>query len=67
MNRLTGPITAVVGVVLVGYGYQQSQTVGSKLGSMVQASGADQPLWLMIAGGVLLLAGLVSIYRSRRG
>ncbi len=67
MKRMTGPLIAVAGLVLAGYGYQESQKFSSKLGSALQASGSDQPLWLMIGGGVLLLVGLFATYRSRRG
>ena len=59
MNRIIGLAIAGAGAVVLYFGWQSYQSVGSKISSAISGTPTDKALWLLIGGGVLVLAGLL--------
>ncbi|HEY2329317.1 MAG TPA: DUF3185 family protein [Verrucomicrobiae bacterium] len=58
MNKISGLICLVVGGLLIYWGHNMSQAVGSQLNNLVNGSPGDKPMLLYIGGAILLVAGL---------
>jgi len=66
MNAKTlGIILLVVGVVLLGWGYNVSQSVSSQFSSAFSGSPSDDALVLYIVGGICAALGIFKISGSR--
>lgn len=64
MNAKTlGIILLVVGVVLLGWGYNVSQSVSSQFSSVFSGSPSDKALILYIAGGICAALGIFKLAR----
>lgn len=61
MKRVSGIICLVIGGLLIYWGYNMSQAVGSQLNNLVNGSPGDKPLLCYIGGAILLIAGLGQI------
>ncbi len=59
-QRLIGAAAAVVGAALLWVGWQEQQSVGSKVSQLVTGSPSDRAIWYLIGGGVLVVLGLVT-------
>jgi hypothetical protein len=57
MQKVSGLICLVVGVILICWGYNMSQAVGSQINNLVTGSPGDKPMLLYIGGAILVLAG----------
>ena len=57
-NKLIGLILFVVGIGLVIWGYQLSDSVGSQLTKAISGSYSDKVMLMYIGGAVCLMAGL---------
>ena len=58
MQKVSGFICLVVGGLLIYWGYNMSQAVGSQLNNLVSGSPGDKPMLLYIGGAILVIAGL---------
>ena len=58
MKKVSGLICLVVGGMLVYWGYNISQTVGSQLNNLVNGTPSDKSMLFYIGGAILVLAGL---------
>ena len=58
MDRYIGWGMVIVGAILAWYGWQEKQSVGSKLKEAISGSPTDSALWMLIGGVVLIVAGL---------
>jgi len=58
MQKISGLICLIVGGLLIYWGYNMSQAVGSRLTNLVSGSPGDKPMLLYIAGAILLTFGL---------
>ena len=58
MQKVSGLICLVVGGMLIYWGHNMSQTVGSQINNVVNGSPGDKPMLLYIGGAILLIAGL---------
>lgn len=57
MNKVSGLICLVVGGILIYWGHNLSQGVGSQLNNLFNGSPGDKPMLLYIGGAILVLAG----------
>ena len=57
MNKVSGLICLVGGGILIYWGYNLSQGVGSQLNNLVNGSPGDKPMLLYIGGAILVLVG----------
>lgn len=66
MNRLLGIVVLVVGVVLICWGYRESESVASGFSRVFSGSPTDKAMYLMIGGGVLSLVGAGIIFKGAK-
>ena len=66
MQRITGIICLVVGVVLIFWAHNMSQSVGGQLNNAITGSPGDKPMILYIAGAILALTGISQIVWKRK-
>jgi hypothetical protein len=57
MNKVSGLICLVVGGILIYWGYNLSQGVGSQINNLFNGSPGDKPMLLYIGGSILVLVG----------
>ena len=60
MQKVSGLVCLVVGSLLIYWGHNMSQAVGSQLNNLVNGSPGDKPMLLYIGGAILLIIGLGS-------
>ncbi len=63
-KKLIGLIFLVVGVVLIGWGYNEAGSVSGKLSSALSGSPGDRVLWFYISGGVCAAFGLFNLFKK---
>lgn len=66
MKKALGVIFLVVGVVLIVWAYNMSQSVSGQLQEAFTGSPGDKPMWLYIGGGVLCALGLFQIFLGKK-
>lgn len=63
--KITGIILLVVGIVLLGWGYNVSQSISSQFSEAFSGSPSDKAMYLFIAGGICAALGVFQIIRSK--
>lgn len=66
MQRMAGLILLVVGIILLVWGYNGSQSVNSQVSEFFTGSWTDKTLWLLIGGAVCVIAGLFITFTPAR-
>ncbi len=66
MNRIIGIAVLAVGVVLVVWGLNASDSLGSGISRIFAGAPTDKTLCLLVAGGLLAAVGLGSIFYPGR-
>lgn len=64
MNKLVSIVLLVVGVMLGVMGFTASDSVRSDVSRLFTGEPTDKAIWLLIAGGVLTIVGLIGISRG---
>ena len=59
---LTGLILLVLGVFLIGFGIKKTQTLTNKIVEGVTGHYSRRTLWVLIGGGILILAGIIFLF-----
>lgn len=65
-NRILAVILIAVGVCLLIYGMQASQSLGSDLSRFFTGSPTDRTIWLIVGGLAALIGGLVLFLRGAK-
>ncbi len=63
MNKITGIALLVVGGLLVFWGYNESESLGSHLTRLYSGNPTQNTLYYYIGGGICLLLGAVNLLR----
>ena len=66
MNKGIGIALLVVGVALILYGLNASDSVSSSLSRTFTGTPTDKTLWLLLGGGAAAIVGLVTTFRNPR-
>ena len=66
MQKTIGVICLVVGVVLLVWGYNMSQSVGSQVKEAFTGSPTDKAMYFYIGGLVLSIFGAFRIFGSKK-
>jgi hypothetical protein len=66
MNRLISLILLVGGIILIIYGIQASDSIGSEFSRLFTGSPTDKTLWLLIGGCVAALVGAGGFFSSSK-
>ena len=64
MNKMIALALLVVGAVLVIYGVNASQSLGSDISRFFTGSPTDKAIWMLAVGVVLAVIGLVGVLRG---
>lgn len=64
MNKPLSLALLIVGCVLVGFGLNASDSVGSDLSRAVTGAPTDKTIWLLIGG---IMAGVIGLFGLFRG
>ena len=66
MNAKTlGIVLLVVGIILLGWGYNISQSVSSQFSSAFSGSPSDKAMYMFISGGICAVLGIFKILGSK--
>lgn len=60
-TKLLGIILFVVGVVCLGLGWQQSESVGDEIKHFFTGEFTEKTTWLLVGGAVATVLGVVSL------
>ena len=64
MNRLASLALLILGVVLLASGWDADRSVSSGVSRLFTGMPTDRALWLLIGGGVAIVAGLGGLTRG---
>lgn len=65
IRHVAGIVLAVVGVALLVWGYQDSQSIGNEITSAVSGSPTDDVIYRYIGGAAALAVGLYMLLSRR--
>lgn len=57
-QKMIGIVLLVVGLILLYFGWQSSQSVGEQLTEAVTGRFTDETVWYLVGGAAALVAGL---------
>lgn len=61
--RILGIGLLVLGVVLLGFGYNATQSIGEQLSETLTGRFTDETMLYFIGGGILVVVGLLCLVR----
>ena len=68
MNKIVSLVLLVGGIILLIYGIQASESIGSEFSRLFTGSPTDKAMWMLIGGAVAAVVGLAGLLRgSRKG
>ena len=65
MQKMISAALLVGGLILLFFGYQEMQSLGSEVEEFVTGSPNDRAIWMLAGGGALSIAGLVGLIRGK--
>ncbi len=65
INKISGIALLVVGGLLILWGYNESQSLGSQLTKLYSGNPTENTLFYYIGGGVCLLLGAANLLRKK--
>lgn len=57
MSKLVGVVLLVVGIILLYFGWQSSQSVGGQISETLTGRFGDETMWYLIGGAAAVVAG----------
>lgn len=66
MNRIVSLVLLVGGIILLIYGIQASESIGSEFSRLFTGSPTDKAMWMLIGGAVAAVVGLAGLLRGSR-
>lgn len=67
MNNIVGLALFALGIVLLIFGFNESQSFGSEVSRFFTGNPTDRSMWMIVGGAVAVAAGLaLSIFGMRR-
>ncbi|RAJ98972.1 DUF3185 family protein [Aliidiomarina maris] len=64
MDKVISIAILVVGVILLYFGYQESQSVASEVSEAFTGQPTDNSIWFLVGGAVLAIIGLGGLVRG---
>lgn len=65
MKKIISVALLVGGLLLLYFGYDEYQSLGSEIDQALGGSGSSQAIWMLIGGGAATIAGLVGLLRGK--
>jgi len=66
MNNVIGLAIFALGVVLLIFGFNESQSLGSEVSRVFTGNPSDRSMWMIVGGAVAVVGGLVLGIRGMR-
>ena len=67
MNNIFGLALFALGVVLLIFGFNESQSFGSEVSRFFTGNPTDRSIWMIVGGAVAVVAGLaLTVFGVRR-
>ncbi len=66
MRKIAGLIVLVVGIVLLVWGFNASQSTASDVSRFFTGAVTDRSIWLLIGGALAAIAGASIAFTGRR-
>lgn len=66
MNKLVSLVLLAAGIVLIVYGVNASNSIGSSFSRLFSGSPTDKTIWLLIGGVVVAMIGAGGLFRGSR-
>jgi hypothetical protein len=66
MNKLVSVALLAAGIVLLIFGFNASNSLGSDISRIFTGSPTDKAIWMLVGGAVLAVVGLVGLTRGSR-
>lgn len=63
-NKVLGIVLLVIGVILLFFGYNASQSLGEQMAESFTGRFTDQTMWYIIAGATSVVVGAVLTLRK---
>jgi len=64
MRKAISAALLIGGLLLIFFGYQESQSLASEVDEFITGSPTDSAMWMMIGGAVVAVFGLVGLLRK---
>lgn len=64
-QKLVGTVLLVVGVILLFFGWQASESVGDQLTETLTGKFTDETMWYLIGGAAAVVAGAFMTFLKR--
>jgi uncharacterized membrane protein len=66
MNNMVGFAILALGIVLLIFGFNESQSFGSDVSRFFRGNPTDRSMWLIAGGAVAVMVGLVVAFLGMR-
>lgn len=65
MAKMIGFALLLIGALLLYWGYQAHESMGSQVTELVTGSPSDKAMWLLLGGAGCVVVGLLAVLRLR--
>ncbi|MFN0007886.1 MAG: DUF3185 family protein [Planctomycetota bacterium] len=66
MSKMFFLVALILGVILMVFGFIESDSIGSDFSRLFTGEPTDKALWLLIGGGVATIVGIGGMARSSK-
>ena len=66
MNRIISIVLLVGGIILLVYGIQASESIGSEFSRLFTGSPTDKTMWMLIGGAVATIVGAGGLFTGSK-
>jgi drug/metabolite transporter (DMT)-like permease len=66
MNRIAGIIVLVVGIVLIGWGLNSNDSLGSRISRIFSDTPTDRTIYLVVGGALMAAVGASLTFYPRK-
>ncbi|MEO8135816.1 MAG: DUF3185 family protein [Betaproteobacteria bacterium] len=64
MTKMIAVALLAAGIILLGFGFNASNSLGSDISRFFTGSPTDKAVWMLIGGAVLTVIGVVGLMRG---
>lgn len=65
MRKIISAALLVGGILLLYFGYDEYQSLGSEIDQAFGGSGSSQAIWMLIVGAAAAVGGLIGLMRDK--
>lgn len=64
MNKSVGMVVFVLGIVLLIFGFNAADSLGSELSEFFSGAPSNKAIWLLIVGAIMTVVGAVGCFKK---